>query len=212
MIDKTMSVGKTPPSELKACRTAAIVIDMQNDFVHPDGYVARKGGDVTPVIGTVQKIKSLLLELRNRSVRVIFTRTIHYQYSDSKVWLSRSAEKIRDSGICRPGTWGSEIIDELRPQENDIVIVKHRYDAFLGTDLEIILHSQGIENLLVVGTQTNACVDSTARHAFMIDINTIIVSDCVSTPDKDLHWPILQNFHKNFGYVADSAEVIKMIR
>ncbi len=191
--------------------TALIIIDMQNDFVKPEGYVGSKGHDLASVIDTIPENLKLLRFCREKKITVIFTQTVHHTYTDSKNWLGRSGEKKNDAGICRPRTWGSEIIDELKPLNGEIVVEKHRYDAMLDTDLDLILRSKNIATVLITGTQTNLCVDSTARHIFMMDYKTILVRDCISTTDADLHEPMLRNFHLNFGYVVSLEKIIEIL-
>lgn len=103
------------------------------------------------------------------------------------------------------------MIDELAPQSDEPVVTKHLYSALLDTDLLVILRSRGIRNLLVAGTQTNVCVDSTVRHAFMMNFVTVTVSDCVGTDEADLHEPTLENLKRYFGYVAHSEEVMRAL-
>ncbi len=89
------------------------------------------------------------------------------------------------------------------------VVIKHRYDAFLDTDLDLILRSRGIRNILITGTQTNLCVDTTARHGFMLDYSTILVEDCISTPETEFHLPMIRNFEANFGFVLSSSKIME---
>lgn len=201
--------AKMPDFPLISQHTALIVIDMQRDFVSDDGFLGNRSHNMKPVQDTVEKIKNLINFCRNMGIMVVYTQTVHYTYTDSSAWISRSSEKIRDPLICRPGTLGVQIIDDLTPIDVEPVVVKHRYDAFLDTDLDLILRSNNISNLLVAGTQTNLCVDSTARHGFMLDYCTILVEDCISTPDTEFHYPIIKNFNANFGYVLHSSKIIE---
>ncbi|MEM3676452.1 MAG: cysteine hydrolase family protein [Thermoplasmataceae archaeon] len=107
-------------SKLDIEHSALLVIDMQNDFVSSDGYVARKGADVSSVIATVPKIRALLNTFRSMGATVIFTKTVHYDFTDTRVWLSRSAEKIVDSGICGNSTYWIYLLDNCNTG-NDII-------------------------------------------------------------------------------------------
>jgi len=199
--------SKLPDFPLISKHTALIVIDMQRDFVSDDGFLGNRTHNMKPVQDTVEIIKNLISFCRHMGVMVIYTQTVHYPYTDSSTWIKRSSEKTRDPLICKPGTLGVQIIDELTPIDGEPIVFKHRYDAFLDTDLDLILRSNNISNLLVAGTQTNLCVDSTARHAFMLDYCTILVEDCISTPDTEFHNPIIRNFNANFGYVLHSSKI-----
>ncbi len=209
MSSSLRSIEKLPPLPFVNKETALIVIDMQNDFVLENGYLGKKHHNMKPVQDTVVRIKNLLEFCRKNGIIVIFTQTIHSPYTDSDTWKRRSAEKANDQGICRQGTKGSEIIEELAPLKGEPVVIKHRYDAFLDTNLDLILRSMGIRNLLITGTQTNLCVDTTARHGFMLDYSTILVEDCISTPETEFHLPMIRNFEANFGFVLSSSKIME---
>lgn len=204
--------GKVFNGKLPGSRTALLVIDMQYDFVSNEGYLGKKGQKLDVVQETVPAVKSMINHFREYGMRVIYTQTVHHRYTNTENWVSRTAQKSLDPSICRPGTWGAEILEELKPMQDEPVVIKHRYDAFLDTDMHLILRAAGIENLVIVGTQTNLCVDSTARRAYMMDYTTIVVEDCVSTPEVEFHKPMLDNFQKNFGYVMSSKEVIRHLK
>ncbi len=202
---------KTLNRPLLPDKTALLVIDMQNDFVSEKGYLGQKGQDLSMVRDTVPALTKLVEFFRQKRMQVIYTQTAHYRYTNTENWVSRTAQKSLDPSICIPGTWGAEIIDELKPLENEAVVVKHRYDAFLDTDLHVILRAGGIENIIIVGTQTNLCVDTTARTSYMKDFVTVLAEDCISTPETQFHKPILDNFQKNFGYVMNSNQLMERI-
>lgn len=190
-------------------RSVLLVIDMQVDFVSEIGYLGKTGIDLTPVKESVDKIRTLVNVSRGCNIPVIYTRTVHERFTDSTVWKARNLRKASEQGICAAGTAGTEIIDELKPIAGERVVVKHRYDAMLGTDLPVILRALDARRIFVTGTQTNLCVDSTARHLFMEDYDTILIEECVSTPYRDMHLPFLKNFHENFGEVSTMSRVLK---
>lgn len=199
----------TAKNSWKKAGSALLVIDMQVDFVSDDGYLARSGIDLSPVKATVDRIGILIGKARKKGIPVVYTRTVHEKFTDSSVWKSRNRGKSNAPGICASGSYGTEIVDGLKPLPGEPVVVKHRYDAMLGTDLPVILRTLGVERVFVTGTQTNLCVDSTARHLFMNDYETVIVEECVSTPYIDMHVPFLKNFHEHFGEVSPMSRVIE---
>ncbi len=209
------SPNSPPPKTLKKPldphKTALLIIDMQNDFVSQKGYLGLKGQDLSMVRETIPTMAKLLDFFRKNSMQVIYTQTLHYRYTNTENWVSRTPQKSLDPSICIPGTWGAEIIEELKPLENEAIVGKHRYDAFLNTDLHTVLRAGGIENIVIVGTQTNLCVDTTARTSYMMDYVTILAEDCISTPETELHEPIINNFRKNFGYVMGSSELMEKV-
>ena len=201
--------GKTFRNRLLTAKTALLVIDMQNDFISSEGYLGKKGQNLGVVQKTVPAVKSMIGYFRRKGMKVIYTQTVHHKYTNTENWISRTSQKSLDPSICRNNSWGAEIIAELKPLEDEPVVIKHRYDAFLDTDMQLVLRAAGIENLVIVGTQTNLCIDTTARRAYMMDYVTIVVEDCVSTPEIEFHKPMLDNFQKNFGYVMSSEEVYR---
>lgn len=171
---------------------ALLVIDMQVDF-------CRAGCE--PV---AEVITRLAAAARGAKVPVIWVRTEHSALTDTPVWLSRKAGAER---ICRPGTPGVEFF-RVRPEADEPVITKHRYSAFVGTDLEIRLRAMGVTELICCGVVTNVCVDSTVRDAFQRDIATVAVADGCTGPDRGLHDAALRNLQGSFGRVLESEEVL----
>lgn len=211
MANPSASAPKALKKALDHEKTALLIIDMQNDFVSQKGYLGLKGQDLSVVRETVPAMEKLLGFFRKSRMQVIYTQTLHYRYTNTENWVSRTPQKSLDPSICIPGTWGAEIIEELKPMENEAIVAKHRYDSFLNTDLHTVLRAGGIENIVIAGTQTNLCVDTTARTAYMMDYVTILAEDCISTPETEFHQPIIDNFRKNFGYVMGSSEIIEKI-
>lgn len=213
-----------PIPQLKASETALLIVDMQNDFCKPDGYFGKvKGRDMTSVMLIIPRIARVLDFTRRMGILTVFIKTIHSKHTDSEVWVSRLASDPEilskqknhrsTSALCAPASMGAEIVDELKPKEDEPVVIKHRYSSFIQTDLELILRNKGIKNVLVTGNATNVCVESTARHAFMLDFLTVTVSDCVGTSDSSgAHDASLRNLEGYFGYVATSEEVLETLR
>jgi ureidoacrylate peracid hydrolase len=196
--------------KLEKERTALIIVDVQNDFCKVGGWVHKRGDDVTPVLEMIPRLKKFLNELRTIGVFVIHVKTIHADYTDAPTWEDRF--KGIKPQVCKPGSWGAEIVTELEPLAGEPVVIKHRYSPFHNTDLDLILRSKGISNIIVTGTMTNVCVQLTAEHGFMFDYYTITVSDCVATADKAAGEASLKNLQKYFGYVVESASVIDALR
>ncbi|MEM4280812.1 MAG: isochorismatase family cysteine hydrolase [Candidatus Caldarchaeum sp.] len=199
-----------PLPRLVRQQTALLIIDMQNDFVKPGGYLGKSGRDIEPVLEIIPNIQSILDFFRKNDLPRVFIKTVHLTHTNSPVWASRYGG-AEAPPICLTDTWGSEIIEELRPEKDELVIIKHRYSALLDTNLPLILRSKSIRCLVIAGTQTNVCIDSTVRHAYMMDYLTITLRDCVATPDRELHEPSLRNLAKYFGYVASSQEVMEAL-
>ena len=112
---------------------------------------------------------------------------------------------------CEAGTWGWNYYGDVRPRDGDCEIIKHRYDAFIDTDLDLVLRSRGIRTLIVCGVTTNVCVESTTRHAFFLDYYCVVPGDCVAAYGDGLHKMALRNIDFLFGEVADSDRIIESL-
>src|SRR3954466_10705534 len=151
---------ETLAEKLDPMRAAVIVIDMQNDFCHPEGRAGRRGMDVSSSQAVAVRIKNLVQEARQAHVPVIFARfSLTMQTIQKNAPQHMPAED--GSLLCEEGTWGAEFY-EILPQPGEAIVTKHRYSAFIHTDLELILRNKGIESLILTGTRTNICVESTA--------------------------------------------------
>lgn len=150
-----VKVPKIPFKEevrLPVRKTAVIVVDMQNDFVKPDGRLV-----VPAAANTIPQIHSLLEMARSHGVRVAYTQDTHFENDrEWEIWPEH----------CRQGSWGWQIIDELEPGPDELICQKNRYDGFYGTWLTHFLSRVWqVEHLIIVGTVSNICVLHTAASA-----------------------------------------------
>lgn len=185
--------------------TAFMIIDVQNDFCHEDGAQAKLGKDVTGAQKAVPVMEDLMAEARLRGIPIIYVYTTHSDTSSSKAWVNRPNGRSRLS-VVREGTWGAEYY-RVSPQEGDIVVEKHRYSAFIRTVLEEKLRQLGIKSLILTGVATNVCVESTARHGFMLDFNITMVRDGCAAYVTELEEATYRNIQTNFGLVLDSKDI-----
>lgn len=187
---------------------ALLVVDMQNDFCHPQGVSGKRGRQQTMTIEMAPRLEAFIKACRGVGMPVIFVKTIHYPWTDSPSWVRRLDRDGGDS-VCRPGTWGAEFYAGIQPEEGEIIITKHRYSAFLETNLDLVLRSRGIRSLLISGVGTNVCVESTLRDGYMRDYYIVLLEDCVGATDLELHEATLKNVRLHFGAVSNSNEVRK---
>jgi len=153
-------------------KTAMIVVDMQNDFVQEGAPI-----EIPRARAMVPRLNRLLAVCRAHQIPVIY---IHHVIRGGDIDAGRLAdhhEAIRHNQAIIAGTPNVEIYEGLKPQPGDLVVAKPRYSAFYGTDLEAILRSQGIDTLIIGGTVTNVCCESTTRDAFSRDYKVIFLSD-----------------------------------
>jgi nicotinamidase-related amidase len=192
-------------------KPALIVIDMQNGFCNPEGFMNKIGLDYTTSATAVEPIGRLLAAARSAGIPVFFTRySLNADYSDAGLLLELFPA-IRDAGGMIRESWDAEVVDELKPQPGERVIDKTRYSAFYDTDLEQQLRELGVDTLIVCGVTTNICVESTVRDAFFRDIRVVVPSDGTAAVTPELHEGALRDFEYGFGRVATVAEIAEAI-
>jgi ureidoacrylate peracid hydrolase len=195
-----------PLAPISPARSAIIVVDVQNDFCHPNGAVARRGGDTTAAMAMIPTLQSFLDAGRSLGVKIALVQTIHTDETDSDAWTSRSGRRSLE--ICREGTWGAEFTNVGPAGPDDVVINKHRYSAFINTRLDSVLRTWQVDTLIMTGVSTNVCVESTARHGFMLDYHIVMATDCCAAYTQAEHDAAVFNVDRYFGRAATAADVI----
>ena len=200
--------------------TALMVIDMQRDFLDSRGYAAKAGLDVNLLRTAIRPISDLLVAARKRSVLVIFTREANApDLSDVPPCFAdaglRSGAPVGTEGpmgrFLVRGEYGSDIVDELTPMPQEIVIDKPGFSAFEGTALGALLNARSIRTLVISGITTEVCVSSTLRSAVDRGFRCLTVRDACASSYPHLHSAALEMIAVEggvFGRVVDSAEVI----
>lgn len=172
---------------LDPASTALLVVDMQNDFCHPDGYYAHNGRPAEPIAAAIEPIAGLLTAARGAGLTPIFTRIVYTTTADLADGHGVRPAAWSGSGVrLQAGSWGAEIVDELKPQPDEPVVDKPAYSAFYETDLEQLLRTRGIRTVLITGTVAYACVLHTAFDAFVRGFDVVLVEDAVSSWFDDL--------------------------
>jgi ureidoacrylate peracid hydrolase len=190
---------------------ALLIVDVQNDFVSPQGSAGKRGEDVSAALAMMPNLLGLIEAGRRVGLTIVYIRTTHSEWTDTPSWIYRSSQK---SGLstCREGTWGAEFYEGIAPRPNERVVIKHRYSAFINTDLNTVLKARGIQSVLVCGVATNVCVETTARDAYMFDYYVTMIDDCSAAYDAKLQLATLENMRRHFGLVASSAEIAEVWR
>jgi len=204
-------------------RTALLVIDMQRDFLKPEGYAAQAGLDIGPLVAAIGPVSRVLAAARAAGLAVVHTREGHLpDLSDCPPYkLERSRRAGAEIGSTGPlgrllvrGERGHDFVDELRPLAGEIVIDKPGYSAFEHTTLQQVLTTRGIETLIITGITTEVCVSSTLRAAADRGYRCITVGDACASGDPALHRAALAMIGVEggvFGEVATTAAVARRI-
>ncbi|MFB6095758.1 MAG: cysteine hydrolase family protein [Haloferacaceae archaeon] len=182
---------------------ALVLVDLQRDFCDPSGAHGRDA-DVSDPRSAVESAVEFLERYRASGRTPVFVRTIHDEASTSPRWAQKYADRPTP---CRPGTEGAELMPALDVGDDDVVVTKHRYSGFQGTDLDQVLRSNGVSRVLVGGVATNVCVESTARAAFDHDYDVTLLRDCTGSTEPELKDASLRNVQAHFGDVRDSDAV-----
>lgn len=189
-------VFETLDEVLAPDHSALVVVDMQNDLLSLDGAYASAGEDVDRVRGSISHVRRLIDIAHEAGVPVIYTMntTLPDGRSDSPAWayFKNYARPDLAGSYTIDGTWGWEIIPELTPTPDDVLIRKHRSDAFVGTDLDVVLRACQAKTVVTCGIVTNGCVESTVRHAAFLDYYSVLVEDACQSSSASLHEAALQ--------------------
>ncbi|MBE9605519.1 cysteine hydrolase [Acetobacteraceae bacterium H6797] len=168
--------------------TALLIVDLQNDFIHPDGAYAR-GGQANAAIGALPgKLKPLADALRAKGGWIASTHFTLVPGKGGEPMISPHLKALRPflrKGDFMPGGWGHQLVDALQPA--DLSVEKVAYSAFYMTRLEWMLRKAGIRKLIVGGIVTNGGVASTVRDAHVRDIEVSVLSDGCAAFSKEVH-------------------------
>ncbi|PSP82519.1 cysteine hydrolase [Halobacteriales archaeon QS_6_64_34] len=186
--------------QLDPTQTALVAVDMQNGFCHPEGslYAPDSEAAIEPVAGLIERA-------RDDGASIVFTRDVHppEQFEDAHYYdeFDRWGEHVLE------GSWEAELVEELSPYDADLVVEKHTYDAFHGTQLAGWLDAHGIKDLVVCGTLANVCVLHTASSAGLWDYRPIIVEDAIGFIEADHRDYAVEHADWLFGEVTQRADI-----
>jgi ureidoacrylate peracid hydrolase len=203
-------------------RTAVVCVDMQNAFIHKGGMFDLCGWPTEGGRAVIEPSRRIIASARAAGVKVVFVKMSYNPgltnaggpdspnyYKEIGMIMLRQHPELADKAIIQ-GTWGEEIIDELKPLPEEAVVRKQRYSGFAGTNLDLVLKTAGVKHCIFVGGATNVCVGHTLMDAFSHDYFPILVSDAVFTqcPPVTVEatcWTV-ENI---FGWVAKTEDVLQ---
>ena len=217
---------ETKTLRLDLAKAAILVIDMQNDFCHPDGWLAHIGVDVTPARAPIGPLQALLPALRHAGIPVIWVNWgnrpdllnisagLHHVYNPtgSGIGLNDPLPK-NGAKVLAAGSWGAAAVDELEQLPQDIRVDKYRMSGFWDTPLDSILRNLGKTTLFFGGVNADQCVMATLQDANFLGYDCILVQDCTATTSPEYCWQAtLYNVKQCFGFVTDSQAIFKAIK
>jgi len=224
--------AKPEPIAIDMSKTAVIVVDMQNDFGSKGGMFDRAGIDISMIQKAVGPTAKALSAARDAGLRIVYLKMgFHPDLSDlgapDSVNRTRHLQRMHvgkvvrapdgtESRILVRDTWNTDIVPELKPQKEDVVLYKTRYSGFYKTDLDIILKKLGAKHLIITGCTTSVCVDSTIRDAMFRDYQPVLLADCTAEPigyglPRSNHEASLLTVQVLLGWVSSSDEFIKAL-
>jgi nicotinamidase-related amidase len=210
-------VGKGPEID----KSALIIVDMQNDFLHRDGnfsHIARERPepniDMPFLIGTIPNVKRLADTFRGAGRPVVYlAHMLKPDYSDATFpyWRVGIEPGSGNRTHCVEGTWGAQIIDDLMPQEGEHLVVKKGFGGFSNTPLDTILRNMGVTTCVACGVTTCVCVSTTIRGGIEYNYRMIVVGDAVAEVDRSTHEAELKTMARIFADVKTTDEVVGMV-
>ena len=193
-------------------RTALLIVDLQNDFLHPEGAYGRAGQSASDIAALPARLKPLAADLRGKGGWIISTHFTLVPGKGGVPLMSPHLKALRPfltTGDFAPGSWGHQLVDILQPA--DLMVEKVAYSAFYMTRLEWLLRKCGIERLIVGGIVTNGGVASTVRDAHVRDIETVVLEDGCAAFSPAVHQTAIDAL-KPVSRVATIAEVLREVR
>lgn len=213
---------ETKAVRLDLAKTALLVIDMQNDFCHSDGWLASIGVDITPARTPIAPLQTLLSWLRSVSVPILWVNWgnrpdllnisagLRHVYNPTGEGVGLGDPLPNGAPVLTKGSWAAAVVEELEQQPDDIYIDKYRMSGFWDTPLDSILRNLGRTTLLFAGVNADQCVMATLQDANFLGYDCILLQDCTATTSPDYCWQAtLYNVKQCFGFVADSQALIQ---
>jgi len=222
---KVLLPAEPEPIKLDISRTALIVVDMQNSFCKKGGIFDYIGAlDKTKVKYIINRDEKVINACRSRGIKIFYLR-MGYRPDLSNAGGPESPNYYKELGVAAMrehpelkgkfltmGTRDWEIIDELKPQQGEIVIDKHRYSGFVNTELDTILRTYSVKYLLFIGLATNVCVESTLRDAYFHEYFPVLISDgCGNIGPEFTQEATIWNVTKVFGWVTTCHDLVKAL-
>jgi ureidoacrylate peracid hydrolase len=220
---RPLTFAATPQNvTLDLARTALVIVDMQNDFCHRDGWLSLIGVDIDPARRPIEPLRALLPVLRARDVPIVW---LNWGNRPDRLNLSPSLLHVykpngtgvgigdplpaNGEAVLQKSSWAAAVVDELVVADGDIRVDKYRMSGFWDTPLDSILRNLRIDTLAFAGVNADQCVFCTLTDANFLGYDCVFLEDCCATTSPGFCWDAtLYNVRQCFGFVASSADMI----
>jgi ureidoacrylate peracid hydrolase len=196
---------------------ALIVIDLQNGFASRGGSYDLLGMDIAEYRKVIPNISKLLEICRRAQIPIFYTQAVREASGidlltkSHRILPKSREERIKRKPICVRGTWDAEIIEEIKPNIEDHIVIKRRDSAFQDTEIRVWLTSLGIDTLIFCGIDTSICVETSLRDAFNLGYDTILVSDATASINKKHYESTIEKVKEYYGLVMEIEEFEKNV-
>lgn len=194
--------------------TALLAIDMQNGFCHPESRMEKAGIGVVHQQAIVPKVLELVDLAHAHKIPVLWSQQVHFPEDVTRRRRRIPSHQSKQSWTpCLRGSWEVDFIDEVKPHmsDEDYVVTKHRASMFFSTTLDVKLKMLGIEQLLIAGTTTAFCVETTIRDAYFREFDVIAVRDAIADPRPHFHEATMEKVQTFFGFVTTVQELPSLL-
>jgi len=223
--------ARPEPVSMDTATTAVIVVDMQNDFGSKGGMFERAGIDISGIRKAIAPTAKVLESARQSGIPIFYLK-MAYRPDLSDLGAEDSVNRVRHlqlgvgqhvaapngapSRILIRDTWNSDIVDELEPHSDDVVLYKTRFSGFYRTELDELLRARAVKHLIITGCTTSICVESTVRDAMFRDYSCVLLADCMNEPigntlTRSNHDASLLSTEVLLGWVSDSNQFVKAL-
>lgn len=223
--------ARPEPLAIDPHSTAVVVVDMQNDFGAEGGMFERAGIPIGGIQAVVEPTARVLAAARRAGMLIVYLK-MEFDTNLSNAGGADAPNLIKHLGlnvgslvtapdgqpsrILVQDTWNTEILPELTPEPDDVIVSKHRYSGFFETNMDAVLRDRGISSLIFTGCTTSVCVDATLRDAFYRDYRCLVLSDCTAEPlgsqfSRGNHEASLLTIEMLFGWVSDSSSFVEAL-
>ena len=193
---------------------ALLVIDMQNGFVSRGGSYDLMGLNISKYSDVVPSLKQLIGFCRKVKIPIFYSQAVREESGidlltrSHRILPKSREERIKRRPICIRGSWDAEIVEELKPNFDDHVVIKRRDSVFQDTEVEVWLRSLGIDSIIFAGIDTSICVESSLRDAFNHGYDVVLISDATASNNLNHYNSTLDNIRNYYGLVMNLDEFI----